>query len=112
MAARHVDIVSNEPLAGKPRLLARIVLNGGPGLDMYMEPGRTNETQMWRYLRSRVQIDPDRRPGEFLEALTVAIDSTYIGASEIHDEANCPFCSSAMDTEAVTAQPLAGPLPA
>jgi hypothetical protein len=109
VAARHVDIVSIEPLAGEPRLLARVVLNGGPGLEVDMMPGRTDEQQMWRYLRSRVQVDPNADPLAFLEELGSAIDSTYVGASDIHDEAHCPFCAHGSVRELT--RPL-GPLPA
>ena len=108
--AIHVDIVSNEPLASEPRLLARVILNGGPGLEMDLTTDRTDERQMWSYLRSRVEINPDSDPEAFLKRLERAIDSTYVGASEVHDDANCPFLNSR------TVQPLAsytcGPLPA
>lgn len=105
--AVHVDIVSSEPLASEPRLLARVSLNGGPGLDMDLAADRPDTQQMWSYLRSRVQIDPDDDPLAFLEALTHAIDSTYVGASGVHDDEHCPFHRNG------TLQPLAScwPLP-
>jgi hypothetical protein len=89
--ASHVDIVSNEPLASEPRLLARVILNGGPGLEMDLETGKTSEQQMWSYLCSRVRIDPESDPRAFLKALALAIDATYVGASDVHDDAHCPF---------------------
>jgi hypothetical protein len=109
MTAHHVDIVSNEPLASKPRLLARVILNGGPGLEMDLAPGRTDEQRMWSYLRSRVEVDPDRDPQAFLEALAPAIDSTYVGASEVHDDAHCPFCRDY--AEYGSGLRITGPLP-
>jgi len=87
----HVDIVSNEPLASEPRLLARVILNGGPGLEMDLVSNRTDRQKMWSYLCSRVQVDPEHDPTAFLEALARAIDATYVRASEIHDDAHCPF---------------------
>jgi hypothetical protein len=92
--ARHVDIFSNEPLANEPRLLARLVLNGGPGLEMYLATEKTDEGRMWSYLRSRVSVDPDREPDSFLRNLAEAIDSTYVGASDVHDDAHCPFAAA------------------
>jgi hypothetical protein len=51
----------------------------------------TDEQQMWSYLCSRVSVDPDDDPRAFLLALAPNIDATYVGASEIHDDAHCPF---------------------
>jgi hypothetical protein len=93
--ACHVDIFSNEPLANEPRLLARLVMNGGPGLDMYLATDKTDEARMWSYLRSRAQADPDSEPDSFLRELATSIDSTYVGASDVHDDASCPFRAQA-----------------
>jgi hypothetical protein len=89
--ASHVDIVSNEPLARQPRLLARVILNGGPGLEIDLATRDTDVQQMWSYLCSRVSVDPDDDPGAFLLALAPNIDATYVGASGVHDDAHCPF---------------------
>lgn len=105
----HVDIVSNEPLASEPRLIARIVLNGGPHLEMELKSGRATEDQMWRYLRSRVGADPAREPRAFLQELAVAIDSTYVGASDVHDDDNCPFRQNA--SGGLESLRVCGPLP-
>jgi len=109
MASNHVDIISSEPLASEPRLLARVILNGGPGLEIDMAPGRTDEQQMWNYLHSRVEVDPDLDPRAFLEALGPAIDSTYVGASEVHDDDHCPFCRGVIGQH--WSSPVVGPLP-
>jgi hypothetical protein len=92
---KHVDIVSNEPLATEPRLIARVLLNGGPRLELrVLSPGGSKE-RMWSYLRSVVHgIDPDERPKQFFKALPDAIDATYLAASHIHDDAHCPFSSA------------------
>jgi hypothetical protein len=89
--ASHVDIVSNEPLASQPRLIARVILNGGPGLEMDLASGKTDRDQMWSYLCSRVQVDPNADPDAFLHALAPSIDATYVGASDVHDDEHCPF---------------------
>lgn len=89
--ACHVDIVSNEPLASEPRLIARVILNGGPGLEMDLASGSTDRQHMWDYLCSRVSIDPHEDPQAFLQALGPAIDATYVGASGVHDDEHCPF---------------------
>jgi hypothetical protein len=89
---KHVDIVSNEPLTMEPRLIARVLLNGGPKLELrVLSPGGSKE-RMWSYLRSVVpNVDPDIRPKQFFKALPDAIDATYLAATDIHDEAHCPF---------------------
>lgn len=89
---KHVDIVSNEPLASEPRLIARVSLNGGPRLGLDVTSPDTDEGRMWSYLRSVVpDIDPEAEPKTFLHALPDRIDATYLGATGVHDEAHCPF---------------------
>ncbi len=46
---------------------------------------------MWSYLTSRVQFDPKVDPVAFLEALPDAIDATYVLASGVHEDGQCPF---------------------
>jgi hypothetical protein len=89
---RHVDIISNDPLAGTQRLLARVWMNGGPELELDIAPGSpTDKGYMWSYLMSRVRLDPKADPVAFLEALPDAIDATYVLASGVHENAQCPF---------------------
>jgi hypothetical protein len=89
---RHVDIISNDPLAGRRRLLAKVQLNGKPELELFLgRDTRANEASMWTYLRSQVELDPMTDPNGFLEALPQSIDATYVVASDVHDEAHCPF---------------------
>jgi hypothetical protein len=91
----HVDIIRNEPLAGSSFVLAKVTLGqGGSCLDL-QTPRDADEGVMWGYLRSRVEIDPDRDPEGFLHALPEAIDSTYVIASRVHDDAECPYVHNA-----------------
>jgi hypothetical protein len=89
---KHVDIVSKEPLASESRVIARVALNGGPKLELrVLSPGGSKE-RMWSYLKSVVpNVDPHERPRAFFKALPDAIDATYLMATDIHDEAHCPF---------------------
>jgi hypothetical protein len=88
-ALRHVDIISNDPLAGQQRVLARLQMNGGP-LELHVMSGsNTDEATMWSYLISRVRLNPTDDPIAFLEALPGAIDSTYVFASSVHSAAQC-----------------------
>lgn len=92
---RHVDIISNDPLAGSQRLLARVWMNGGPELELTIAPDtQTDEARMWAYLRSRVDVDPEKDPIGFLEALPLSIDATYVVASSVHEEDQCQFAGS------------------
>jgi hypothetical protein len=87
-----VDIISNDPLAGCQRLLAKVQLNGNPELELFLgEDTNADGVAMWSYLRSQVHLDPADDPNAFLEALPQSIDATYILASEVHDDAHCPF---------------------
>src|SRR5580658_5975074 len=89
---RHVDIISNDPLAGTEQILARVWMNGGPRLELMMAPdANADEAFMWSYLESRVQIDPKVDPIAFLDALPQAIDATYVFASPVHETDECPF---------------------
>jgi hypothetical protein len=92
---RHVDIVSNDPLAGSQQLLARVALNGNPELEIEMADGaKTDQQHIWTYLCSRVAVDPKADPNGFLEALPQSIDATYVAASDVHDAAECPFAAT------------------
>jgi hypothetical protein len=95
--ASHVDIVSNEPLSSESRLIARVVLNGGPALEMDLVSNRTDQQKMWSYLCSRVPVDPKHDPGAFLKALALNINATYVHASDVHDDEHCPFRRSTVD---------------
>jgi hypothetical protein len=46
---------------------------------------------MWRYLCSRVSENPKTEPAAFLEALPAAIDSTYVVATRVHEDDECPY---------------------
>jgi hypothetical protein len=92
---RHVDIISNDPLAGRRRLLAKVQLNGQPELELLLgQDTWANERSMWAYLCSQVELDPMADPNGFLEALPRSIDATYVVASDVHDDAHCPFRST------------------
>jgi hypothetical protein len=89
---RHVDIIINDPLAGEERVIARVWMNGGPELELSVSrDSNATEAQMWSYLKTRVRLDPKKDPVRFLEALPLAIDATYVVASPVHDEVDCPF---------------------
>jgi len=89
---RHVDIISNDPLAGEEHLIARVWMNGGPELELYISPdSKADKAYMWSYLSSRVRLDPKKDPKGFLEALPLAIDATYVVASSVHVADDCPF---------------------
>jgi hypothetical protein len=89
---RHVDIISNDPLAGEEHLIARVWMNGGPELELYISPeSNADKEYMWSYLSSRVRLDPKEDPKGFLEALPLAIDATYVVASSVHEADDCPF---------------------
>ena len=89
--AFHVDIIRNEPLAGSSHVLAQVTLNGEPGLELQTRGGESDRDRMWLYLRSRVKADPIQEPDVFLRALPAAIDSTYVTASQVHHDAECPY---------------------
>jgi hypothetical protein len=92
---RHVDIFSNDPLAGSRQLLAKVQMNGAPELELIIEPdAKTDDKRMWSFLCSRVGFDPKSNPKGFLEALPQSIDATYVAATEVHDEADCPFADA------------------
>jgi hypothetical protein len=87
----HVDIIRNEPLAGSSFVLAQVTLEAS-GSHLKIEThDHTDEDAMWSYLQSRVRLDPVKEPKEFLHALPKAIDTTYVTASQVHDEAECPY---------------------
>jgi hypothetical protein len=89
---RHVDIISNDPLAGTEHVIARVWMNGGPELELtVLSDANADVAYMWSYLKSRVHIDPKESPDAFLAALPQAIDATYVFASPVHDEVDCPF---------------------
>jgi hypothetical protein len=90
---RHVDIISNDPLAGTEQILARVWINGGPELELMMSRDADADALalMWSYLQSRVAIDPKTDPNAFLDALPQAINATYVFASPVHEDDECPF---------------------
>lgn len=88
---RHVDIISNDPLGGTERLIARVWMNGGPELDLYVPTQGSDVEYLWSYLRSRVKKDPKADPIGFLNALPAAINGTYVFASPVHETADCKF---------------------
>jgi len=91
---RHVDIFNNDPLAGSRQRIARVQLNGGPKLELFIEPdANTDDKRMWSFLCSRVSFKPEDDPGAFLEALPQSIDATYVAATDVHDEGSCPFAN-------------------
>lgn len=93
---RHVDIFSNDPLAGSRQLLAKVQMNGAPELELVIEPeAKTDDKRMWTYLCSQVGFDPKSNPEGFLEALPQSIDATYVAATQVHDDAHCPFAHAA-----------------
>ena len=93
--ACHVDIFSNDPLAGSRKLLAQVQMNGLPELELVIEPdAKTDEKRMWTFLCSCVGFDPKADPTGFLEALPKSIDATYVAASGVHDQAHCPFADA------------------
>jgi hypothetical protein len=92
---RHVDIISSDPLAGSQRLLAKVQLNGNPELELFLgDETKSDRHYMWSYLCSQVDLDPKADPQGFLEALPQSIDATYVLASQVHEDANCPFAST------------------
>lgn len=92
---RHVDIFSNDPLAGSRHRIARVQLNGGPTLELFIEPdAKTDDKRMWNFLCSRVSFKPEDNPRGFLEALPQSIDATYVAATDVHDDGSCPFAHS------------------
>jgi hypothetical protein len=89
---RHVDIISNDPLTGTEHVIARVWMNGGPELELTMSPDDDADVAyMWSYLVSRVHLDPKADPAAFLNALPQAIDATYVFASPVHEDGECPF---------------------
>lgn len=91
---RHVDIFSNDPLSGSEQLIARVWMNGGPDLELRMGKGGGDPAFMWSYLDSRVHIDRKKDPVAFLNALPSAIDATYVFASPVHEDDECPFADT------------------
>jgi hypothetical protein len=90
---RHVDIFSNDPLAGTQALIARVQLNGQPELELFVdENAKAGKDYFWSYLCSRVpDVDPHKEAEKFLKALPVAIGTTYVGASPVHQDEDCRF---------------------
>jgi hypothetical protein len=69
-----------------------VTLNDGPNLRVEIEtPVGTDEDKMWLYLCTRVAVDPKQDPNAFLHALPDAIDSTYVIATSVHDDSECPY---------------------
>ena len=88
---RHVDLVSNEPLAGQQHLLARVYGDEDDKLQIQAVCG--NESQLRDYLRGLVQgagngVDDLTA---FLQSLHDLIDATYVHASTPHHMDQCPF---------------------
>src|SRR5215216_6256300 len=87
MPEQHVDVVKNEWLAGFQHMVARVTLD---------ETGKVavqTADEAWReiVLRPVGDVDPERDPEAFLHNLAGAIHGTYLFATDVHDDANCPF---------------------
>ena len=83
----HVDVIGNEPLTGKQRLLGRVHVEDG---DLRIEAAE--EGTLMDTLRQIVpDIDPGEDPAAFVAALPERMDSTYVIASAQHADEECPF---------------------
>src|SRR4051794_41036062 len=84
----HVDIISNEPLAGRQHLLARIHMDDHGQFRVESD----DVEHMLGTLRQIVpELDPDHDPAAFVAALPERVDYTYMIASEPHSATDCGF---------------------
>lgn len=86
MSHPHVDVVKNEWLAGLQHVVARVTIDdaGLVAID--------TQDDVWReiVLRGGEPASPDEVRG-FLEHLAEAIHGSYLFATGVHDDADCPF---------------------
>jgi hypothetical protein len=87
---RHVDVVKNEWSVGVQYPAARVLIDKGAITIDADDPERWRES----LIQATSGIDPDIHPEEFLAALSEKLQGSYLFATEIHDDAECPFHGS------------------
>jgi hypothetical protein len=81
--AKHVDIL--KPGTASP--LARVTLDD----DHQHVSFQADDQGYWRQLLTQlVDVDPDEEPERFARSLHDRVDSTYVYATDLHDDARCP----------------------
>ncbi|PZS13496.1 MAG: hypothetical protein DLM64_03255 [Solirubrobacterales bacterium] len=87
----HIDVISNEPLAGRQKLLARLWAEHD---DVVVDAGDDSERGE-HVLNTLQQIVPDidrhEDPESFIAAVQERVDYTYLAIGALHDDAECPF---------------------
>ncbi len=92
VAIQHVDLVQNEWLAGFQRVVARIHAEGdglhidSPDIDTWGPIVRRTFDD-----RGATTESPRARAEQFLGTLHDQIRGDYLFATDLHDEAACPF---------------------
>lgn len=83
----HVDLIENQWLARKQRILATVTVANGR-----VEMSGTRGTPELREMVSNLMRDVDiSNPDGFLEELHRRLSGTYLFASEPHRAGDCPY---------------------
>ena len=89
----HIDVISNEPLAGRQKLLARLwPEHDGVAVDTGADQERGD--QVLNTLRQIVpDIDQNDDPEGFIAAVQDRVDYVHLTTGALHDDEDCPFDS-------------------
>jgi len=88
---QHIDVISNEPLAGRQKLLARLSVERD-GVAVDAGDDRERGDRVIETLRQIVpDVDPAEDPDGFVAAVQERVDYTYLAIGALHDDDECPF---------------------
>jgi len=88
---QHIDVISNDPLAGRQKLLARLSADhDGVAIDAGDDHERGE--RVMETLRQIVSdVDPAGDPEGFIAAVQERVDYTYLAIGALHGDGECAF---------------------